>query len=213
MHPVAISGLDQKIICALRDFRIFQQWTVSIAQISGKHHLDLFPVFFQPDFYERRSQQMSRIPETNGNLITYRNLMIIVTWYKMLHHALHIIQVIHGNDFRKTGSSRLPVLPLRLKHLNMRTVTEHNVTQLRRRIGRKHLSPKTLCIQKRQQTGMINMRMCHKHIIDLPRIDRDFLILINIRSLFHTTVYQKIFLSDLYIMAAARYFMRCPQKF
>ena len=52
---------------------------------------------------------------------------------------------------------------------------------------------------------MVNMRMCYKHVIDRCRIHWDLLIYIQIRSLLHTTVYQKMRFPKRHIVAASRY--------
>ena len=75
------------------------------------------------------------------------------------------------------------------------------------------LSAKSVIIQKRKQTGMINMCVCHEHIIHRCCIHRNLLIHIQIRSLLHTTIHQYMFIPECYIMTASCHLMRCTQKF
>ena len=79
-------------------------------------------------------------------------------------------------------------MPLRLKHLDMRAVAQHNVTKFRRRLRRIDTPPETVCIQIWYQTGMVDMRVGKKNIVDIRRRNRKFRVLIDIRPLLHPTV-------------------------
>ena len=59
---------------------------------------------------------------------------------------------------------------------------------------------------------MIDMCMCQKNVIYLSRCNRKFLILIKIRSLFHSTVNQNILSTRFKKMAASSHFMGCSKK-
>ena len=60
---------------------------------------------------------------------------------------------------------------------------------------------------------MINVCVCHKHIINRCCIYRNILIFVDVCPLLHTTVHQNMFFSDLQIMTTTCYLMRCTNKF
>ena len=96
--------------------------------------------------------------------------------------------------------------------LNMRTVTKHDITQLRCRIGSENLPFKPILCKLWQHSGMINMCMCEEYIIHFCCTDRKSRILIQIRSLFHTAVNQNILSCYLQKMTASRNLMGCTYK-
>src|SRR5699024_3363507 len=89
---------------------------------------------------------------------------------------------------------------------------EHDVAQIHGRVRHVYISPETVCIYHRKISGMVNVCMCDQYEIQLGRRDWQRTVLIQIRSLFHSAVYQKLFPGCLDIIAAAGYLMCCPQK-
>ena len=59
---------------------------------------------------------------------------------------------------------------------------------------------------------MINVRMGQKHIVNISRIHRNFLIFIDVRPLFHTTVYKYHLFAGLKHMTAACHLVIRTQK-
>ncbi len=51
------------------------------------------------------------------------------------------------------------------------------------------------------------MGMGHKHIVDIGSINRDFLVFVQVRPLFHAAVYQQVDITHLDVMAASCHFV------
>ncbi len=150
MISISISGLHDEIIRGFRDFRITDQCTVAVSDITGEDQFALILPFFCPHFNKGRSKQMACIPEAYRQFVANMHFFVIITWHKIVQNTLRIIYAVHRNHFRLSGSAGFPVSPFCLKLLNMRAVFQHNVAELRGGICGKNLSPKTSCIQKRQ---------------------------------------------------------------
>ena len=71
---------------------------------------------------------------------------MVVAGYKMSQTPHRIIHIVERYDLRPAGTLRLAVLPLRLKHLDMRAVLEHNLAQLMCRRRRKNLPAEAMII-------------------------------------------------------------------
>ena len=59
---------------------------------------------------------------------------------------------------------------------------------------------------------MVNMCMCQQNVVNLIGWNRDLLVLIQIRSLLHTTVYQNVLSARIQVVAAACYLVSRPYK-
>ena len=86
-------------------------------------------------------------------------------------------------------------------------IEKHDIAQIHRRIRREDRSAEPLRVKKRQKTGMIDMRMCQEHIIDLAGGHRDRDIFKGTGSLAHAVVDQDIFARRLQQMAASGHFV------
>ena len=146
MTAIAISRLHNHIVRILQILWITDQWLVLIANVTGKYDLFLNALFFDPYFYRGRAQQMSGIHKTDGNAVCDNLLLQIPASYKTLHHALCILYGIQWHVSLFTSSFSLTVAPFRLKHLNVRTVSKHDITQLLRSFRGKDLSPESILV-------------------------------------------------------------------
>ena len=89
---------------------------------------------------------MSGIHKSDRNTIGYDLFFHVPASHKALHHALGVFYGIHRYILFFTCSSSLTVAPFCLEHLDMGTVTQHNITQLLRGLRRKNLSAKAFLI-------------------------------------------------------------------
>ena len=67
-------------------------------------------------------------------------------------------------------------------------IGNYNQPIIRRCLRRIDTPPETVCIQIWYQTGMVDMRMGKKNIVDIRRRNRKFRVFIDIRPLLHPTV-------------------------
>ena len=176
----------------MKIFRVFDQRLVRISDISGKYDCLFVLPFLDRQFNTCRSQKMPGINKPYRNSFCRSNHFIIRTVYKIFDNAHGIFHRVRRHEFRFALSSAFTVSPLCLEHLDMCTVTKHDITEMAGCICGINRSLETFCINCRQISGVIHMRMGQKHEVQFSRCHGNFCILIIIRSLFHTTVNQKL---------------------
>ena len=212
MASVTIGRFHNNIICFFNINRIFDQWLIYISNISGKYDFLSLIIFCHPYLNAARTKKMSGIYKAYLNTFSWFDSLIIRTSDKVTKNSHGIFHCICRNEFRFTFSSPLTVSPFRLKHLDMRAVTKHNIAKITCCFCCIDRSLISLGIQCRKIPGMIHMRMCQKYKIKISRSYRQILILIIIRSLLHTIIYQKFFPCCFQIITASGHFMRCTDK-
>ena len=198
MKPVSIGGFHDNIISFLRIRRILNERLVFISNVSGKDNFLRYILFGCPDLDTRRSKEMPNICKTDLYPLTDLNHPVVFTGNDP---ADNIVCILHGikrlyKCIVRT-SLRLAVLPLRILHLDMCTVTKHNAAKVCRCLRCQDLPPESSCRQLRQHTGMIHMGMGQQHIIKLCLTHGQLCILKGINALLHTIIHQNMFVSDL----------------
>ena len=146
MAPVTICGFHHHIIRLFQIFRITKQRLMFVSDIAGKYDLFLCSLFCHPDFNGGRSEEMPCIQKTDLHIFVYMILFLIRQAYQALDRSFCIVHIIQRKNLCFSGSSTLSVSPLRLKHLNMRTVTQHNLRQISGRFCGKDLSTESSLI-------------------------------------------------------------------
>ena len=212
MAAVTVSRLHHNIIRIFDILRITDQWLIQIADIPGKYNLFLHIVLFDPDLDGRRAKQMPCIHKPNADSICKVDFFVIIASNKTVDRSLCIVDIIQWHNFCPAGTLSFSVLPFRLKHLYVCTVSQHNITQIRSCSRRKNLSPKSPLVQKRKFTGMVDMSMRQKYHVNVTCRNRYLLIFKFIRSLLHSTVNQNMFSAGFQISTASSHLMRGSQK-
>ena len=134
---------------------------------------------------------MSCVHKTNFNSICKLNYFMIITRNKLLNYIQSIFHRIRRNKLRLPISSCLTVSPLCLEGLNVSTITKHDITQIAGCSGCINRTAKSSCISQREISGMVNMRMRQQGKIYIRHRNRHILVLILVRTLFHTTIHEK----------------------
>ena len=155
---------------------------------------------------------MTRIHKSYAYSICHINFFVVIAADQTADRTNCIIDIIQRNYFCSSGSLSFSVFPLCFEHLNVRTVPQHNIAQIRCRFCCKNLSAESSLVQKWKLSGMIDMCMCQKHHINITGSNRNLLIFKLIRSLFHSAVNQNIFPTGFQIRTASCDLMCCPQK-
>ena len=137
--PITVGRLHQHIICLGRILRIADQRLIAVPDITGKDDLLLGLSFFYPHLDRRGSKQMARVNETNLYPLRNSYLLTIPAAHKTPQRPFCIFHIIEWLHHLTACAHALAVLPLCLKHLNVRAVTQHNLTQIGCRRRRKYL--------------------------------------------------------------------------
>ena len=155
---------------------------------------------------------MPHIGKPDLNAFTDPDPLAILTWHKKFNRVQCILHYINRLILRLSCTLSLPVSPFSLKLLDMCTVTQHDITQVSRCIRGKDLTFKSIFCKSWQHPRMIYMCMRQEHIIHFIRRNRKPRILIQIRSLLHSTINQNIFPCSLKEMTAPSNFVGCSYK-
>ena len=137
---------------------------------------------------------------------------LIIHADEQLHGRFGVLHRVHRFNRGVTGTLCLAVFPLSFKFLNVRRVPQHNVAQLRGRLGGVNFTPEAVAHQQWQQAGMVDVGMRRQHTVDLTRGHRDGLVLVDILALFHAAVDQIALPGCFQQCTAACYFMVRTQK-
>ncbi len=156
---------------------------------------------------------MSDIGKAYLYAVAYIYYGVIMARNKSSDGALRILHVIDGFNGRSIlGTTVLPVLILRIHHLDVGTVTEHYRAQVAGGISGKDLAPEASCIQKGKKSRVIDMCMGKEYIVDMCLRHREGNILKSIYSLLHSVIHKNVLAACFEKMAASSYFMRGSYK-
>ena len=188
MEPVSISGFHYHIIRIMNVLRVSDKRFIKITQISGEHYLLRNSVFIYQNLNGRRSQQMSGIYKPNLNSVPKLHNFIVVNTAKMLQYSIYIIEIIDRSHSVSPCSLTLTIFILSLLHLNMCRIPEHYVNQVFRCPCGNHRSVKAILVSIWNHTGMVDMGMCQKYVINIRIFHRQGSILIMLDPLLHAAV-------------------------
>ena len=209
---VTVSRFHDYIICIMEINRILDQWLIQVTDIAGEDDFLFFVIFLNDDLNARRSKEMSGIYETYADSLSRFNGFFVRTRNEVLNDTHGIFHGVSRNKFRLTLAASFTVTPLCLEHLNVGTVSKHNVTKVAGGLCCINRALKTFCINSGKISGVIHMCMGQKNKIQVAPLYRNILILVVIRPLFHTAVYQEFLSCCFQIITASGYFMCRPNK-
>ena len=204
---VTVSRFHDYIICIMEINRILDQWLIQVTDIAGEDDFLFFVIFLNDDLNARRSKEMSGIYETYADSLSRFNGFFVRTRNEVLNDTHGIFHGVSRNKFRLTLAASFTVTPLCLEHLNVGTVSKHNVAKVAGGLCCINRALKTFCINSGKISGVIHMCMGQKNKIQVTSLYRNILILVVIRPLFHTAVYQEFLSCCFQIITASGYFM------
>ena len=204
---VTVSRFHDYIICIMEINRILDQWLIQVTDIAGEDDFLFFVIFLNDDLNARRSKEMSGIYETYADSLSRFNGFFVRTRNEVLNDTHGIFHGVSRNKFRLTLAASFTVTPLCLEHLNVGTVSKHNVAKVAGGLCCINRALKTFCINSGKISGVIHMCMGQKNKIQVAPLYRNILILVVIRPLFHTAVYQEFLSCCFQIITASGYFM------
>ena len=134
MTSVSIGRFHNNIICLFNIYRILNQRLIKITDITGKYDFFLFIILGEPDLNAAGTKKMSCIYKTYLYSFCRFNNLIVRTSDKIPKHSHGIFHSISRYKFRLAFSAALAVSPFCLKHLDVCTVTKHNITEIAGRL-------------------------------------------------------------------------------
>ena len=209
---VTVSGFHDYIICIMEIDRIFDQWLIQVTDIAGEDDFFLFAIFLNRDLNTCRAKKVAGIYKANADSFCRFDGFFIRARNKILDNAHSIFHGVSRNKFRLALAASFTVSPFCLEHLNVGTVSKHNVTKVAGSLRCIDWTLKTSCINCRKISGMIHMCVGQQNKIQVAFLYRNILILVVIRPLLHTAVHQKFLSRCFQIITASGYFMCRPNK-
>ena len=209
---VTVSRFHDYIICIMEINRILDQWLIQVTDIAGEDDLFLFAIFLNRDLNTCRAKKVAGIYKANADSFCRFDGFFIRARNKILDNAHSIFHGVSRNKFRLALAASFTVSPFCLEHLNVGTVSKHNVTKVAGSLCCINRALKTFCINSGKISGVIHMCMGQKNKIQVTSLYRNILILVVIRALFHTAVYQEFLSCCFQIITASGYFMCRPNK-
>ena len=209
---VTVSRFHDYIICIMEINRILDQWLIQVTDIAREDYFLFFVIFLNDDLNARRSKEMSGIYETYADSLGRFNGFFVRTRNEVLNDTHGIFHGVCRNKFRFSLTTSFTVSPFCLEHLNVGTVSKHNVTKVAGSLCCINRSLKSFCVDSGKISGVIHMCMGQKNKIQVTSLYRNILILVVIRTLFHTAVYQEFLSCCFQIITASGYFMCRPNK-
>ena len=131
---VSIGRFHNNISCLFNIYRILNQRLIKITDITGKYDFFLFVILGEPDLNTTGTKKMSCIYKTYLYSFCRFNNLIVRTSDKVPKHSHGIFHSISRYKFRLAFSAALTVSPFCLKHLDVCTVTKHNITEIAGRL-------------------------------------------------------------------------------
>ena len=95
---------------------------------------------------------MARIHKADTQTLINLQYFLIFTWNEMVKNSLCVIHGVHWFHLRTPGTLRLPVLPFRLKLLDVGGILQHDIAQLTGGSCSVYLAPESAAVQQRQQS-------------------------------------------------------------
>ena len=212
MIAVSVGGFHNNIIRLRNILGITDQRLILITNVAGKYNFFLAGALSGPYLNGGRTQQMSHIRKTQGQIVIELKYLPISHTFKMLKHILSILHGIEGFHLAPACTSRFPVFPLSFHLLYVGAVLKHDAAQVGGCIGGDNLASESPGMNPRKHACMVNMRVRQKHIVNFMIPHGQLRILVYVISLFHTAVYKHLGISHLQKMTAARYLMVGPDK-
>ena len=208
VQPVAVCGLDDQIFRVLHMLRILEYWLVLVADVSAESDLALLAVFVQPDLDGRRAEQVPDVGEADADAVVDLYHLAVAAGAEAAHYPRNVIKVIQRLDLRAAAAQRFARFPLRVRHLDVRAVAQHDVAERGRRGACVHRAAEALLVQQRQVAGVVYVRVGQQDEINAAGADGQLLVHENVLALLHAAVDQTALVADLDESAAACDFMR-----
>src|SRR4030042_1785126 len=159
VEPVSIGGFQPKDIPLLNDRWIPDDRLVGTPQIARKNDFFLISCLVDPNFNDRRSQNMPGILKTDFDTIGQRKDFIIFNRLKRSKALLCILHGVKSNGLALPCSFALAILPLRFHLLNVSAVLKHHLTEIEGGLGTDYFSSEIFFDQSWNQTTVVNVGM------------------------------------------------------
>ena len=209
---VAVSRFDHDIIRAVHGLRVAEDGLIDVAHVAGEDDLFFHAGLRQPRLDTRTAEQMPHVGKANHDVFADLDALAVGARTQQLQQSLHVLQIIQRLRRGQPRALGLARLPLRVGHLDVRRIAQHDTAEVARRLRRIYAAAKASLIQQRQPPGMIHVRVRHQHKVDGRCIHGNGDVFKNVLSLLHAAVDQTVMPADLQHGAASGNLMVCPDK-
>ena len=212
MEPVAIGGLNHQIVRPVHGLRVLQDGLEAVAHVAGKDNLLLNLSLGEPKFHRGGAQQVAHVGKAQLHPFSHQIALAVFAAAQPADGPLGVIQIIVRFHRRVAGPLGLPGAPLRLRHLNMGGIPQHDIAQVAGGIRGIDIAPEAVLVELGQHTGVVDVGMGQKDGLHLGGGDGQRRVLKHVEPLLHTAIDQKILAIDLQYRTAAGHLMGGPDK-
>ena len=209
MDAVAVGGLHNGKIRTFHGLGIDEDGLIRVADIAGEHRLSLNAVFAQPNFDGCGAEKMSDVGKAQGDGVVYEYFFTVAAGTQAAQKPLNVLQIVKRCYGRLTSALGFAGLPLGVAHLNVRTVTKHDVQKRAGGGGGVDRTLEAVFVKQRQSAGVVNVGVGDDDEVKQRRGDGKLLVFKQVLSLLHAVVHKTLLVADLDQGAGAGDLMRC----
>ena len=204
VEPVAVGGFDHQIVRLLHLLGVLEDGLIRIAHVTAEGDLSVLTVLRKPDLDGGGTEKMAHIGKADGHTVVHLHRRIVGAGAHTAHQPGHIVQIIQRLDLRPAVSYGFAAFPLRLGHLYVCAVAEHDITE--RAGGRACVdrAAKAVFVQQGEIARMVDMGVGQQDKVYLGWVHRQLLIFKNILTLLHAAVHKTLFVARFDQRAASR---------
>ena len=212
MQPVAVGRFCDDEVRLLDVLRIADDGLVGIPDIAGEDDLFRLPALVQEYLDAGGAEKMPRVDEAHVDPFADLDKLSVIAGAKHRNGRLRVVHGIHRLDRVPSGAFCLSGEPFRVALLDMRAVTKHDLAQAAGRIRGINRPCIAVFEQKRDISGVVDMRVGQKDKFDFCGVNGDALVDENILALLHPAIDKPEMPADLDHGTAAGNLMGRAQK-
>ena len=212
MEPVAVGGFDDQILGVLHELGIPQDRLAEVAHVAGEGDLSRLAPLPEPDLDGGGAQQVPHIRHAQGDAVVHLEHPAVVAGAQQADGADGVVQIVEGLLMGRAAALPLAVFVLRLAHLDVGAVAQHDVAEGAGGGGGVDGAAVALLVQQRELARVVDVGVGQQHKVQLRSPDRQGLVFKEILPLLHAAVHQALFIAHLDERAAAGDLMGRAEK-
>ena len=188
MQAAAVGRFHDQHVRRVHGLRVAEDGLASVADIAGKDDLFLNAVLRQPQLGARRAEQMPHVRKAQRHALRHAHALAVGARAEEPQRGERVVggvQRLHGGPPRALGLARLP---LRVGHLNVRRVQQHDAAECVGGLGGVNSAAEAVFAELRQKARVVDVRVGEEHRVDLAGSDGQRRVFKHVHALLHAAV-------------------------